>query len=166
VGRNALFREPDKAGSLAALASVMKSGGQISLAEVVPSEGMRLSELLDLQSETEAFRKKLSKAEESIYRDPKNPLVNWSVEDFCGIVETAGFSILNRDTRRFADSRTIRPADIERWFAPHSGSYVSRASAFLSSAELEIVREICSEQLTGRELDWQSTVLFVAAKKK
>jgi putative ATPase len=165
VGRDALFREPDKSGCLNAISTVLRSGGQISLAEVVPSMGMRLSELLKLESEDEAFRRKLAKAEEMIYTDPANPLVNWSAEDFCGLVEDAGFKILNRDTQRFTDSRTIRSEDIERWFAPQSGSYATQASAMLSSAEIERLRKICTDQLTGRELDWQYTVLFLSAEK-
>jgi putative ATPase len=165
VGRNALFREPDKADCLSAISTVLRSGGQISLAEVVPSRGMRLSELLNLQSESEIFRNKLAKAEESIYTDRNNPLVNWSEEDFCGFVENAGFNVMKRDSRRFADRRTIRSEDIERWFAPQSGSYATGASALLSSTELERLRKICSEQLAGGEFDWQSTVLFLNARK-
>ena len=166
VGRNTLFRESDKVGCLSALSAVLRTGGRISLAEVVPSKGMSLSELLDLHSESEAFRKNLHRAEESIYTDPNNPLVNWSVEEFCGIVENAGFNVLKRETQRFADRRTIRSEDIERWFAPQSGSYAARASAFLSSTQLEHLRKICADQLSGRELDWRSTILFVSAVNK
>jgi putative ATPase len=164
MGRNALFREADKFGCLRSVSSVLRSGGKISLAEVVPSRGMRLSELLNLESESEEFLKRLAGAEERIYADPDNPLVNWSVEDFCGIVENAGFSILQRETQRFANTRTIRSEDVERWFASQSGSYAARASAILSSVELERLHAICEHQLAGRELDWQSTVLFVSAE--
>jgi putative ATPase len=165
VGRNALYREPDKAGCLNALSAVLRPGGQISLAEVVPSQGMHLSELLNLKSEDEAFCGKLTKAEEKIYADPDNPLVNWSVGDLCGIVENAGFNILKRETQRFADRRTIRNEDIERWFAAQNGSYADRASTVLNSTELERLRKICTDQLTGMELDWRSTVLFLSARK-
>ena len=164
VGRNALFREADKAGCLRAVAAVLQPGGQISLAEVVPSEGMHLSELLNLGSEDESFRRKLARAEQRIYADPDNPLVNWSAEDFCRIVDNAGFKVLKRDTRLFTDRRTIRSGDIERWFSSQNGSYGSRASTALSPAELEHLRKICADQLTGRELDWKSTVLFVSAE--
>jgi putative ATPase len=165
VGRNALYREPDKAGCLNALSAVLRPGGQISLAEVVPAEGMHLSELLDLESENETFRGKLAKAEEKIYADPGNPLVNWSAEGFCGIVEKAGFNILKRETERFADRRTIRNEDIERWFAAQNGSYAERASTVLNSTELERLRKICADQVVGRELVWKSTVLFLSARK-
>jgi putative ATPase len=164
VGRNALYREADKAGCLKVLSALLRPGGQISLAEVVPSEGVRLSELLDLGSEDERFRGNLSEAEERIYGDPDNPLVNWSAEGFCGMLETTGFRVLKKETRSFSDPRTIRSQDIERWFAPHGGSYATRASTVLSPAELERLREICRAQLTGRELDWRSTVLFVSAE--
>ena len=131
---------------------------------MVPSEGVRLSELLDLGSEDESFRRRLAEAEEGIYGDRDNPLVNWTADDFCGMLETAGFRVLNRETRGFSDLRTIRSQDVGRWFAPGGGSYAARAGAVLSSAELDRLREICSDQLTGRELDWRSTVLFVRAE--
>jgi putative ATPase len=164
VGRNALFREADKAGCLRAVAAVMRPGGQISLAEIVPSEGMRLSELLNLESEDERFRRKLAEAEEGIYGDHENPLVNWSAEDYCKMLEKAGFKVLKRETRRFADRRTIRSQDIERWFSPQNGSYGTRASTVLSSTELERLRAICEHQLIVGELDWKSTVLFVSTE--
>jgi hypothetical protein len=36
----------------------------------------------------------------------------------------------------------------------------------LSSTELQQLRKICSDQLSGREVAWYSTVLFVSAEKK
>jgi putative ATPase len=164
VGRYALFRESDKAGCLDSLAGVLQPEGIASLAETVPSRGMRLSELLNLESESEQFRNQLTRAEETIYTDPNNPLVNWSVEDFCAIVQKAGFKVLNRESQRFAGSRTIRGDDIERWFASQSGSYGDRASAFLNSSELQRLREICFDQLSGGEVEWRSTILFLTAK--
>jgi putative ATPase len=164
VGRNALFREADKAGCLGGLSGVMRQGGRISLAEVVPSMGMRLSQLLKLEGESAAFRRKVAKSEERIYKDPDNPLVNWSVEDFCGMVEDAGFGILERHTRRFTERRTVRAEDIERWFSSQSGSYAALAAGTLDSEGLERLRKISAERLTGQEVDWQSTVLFISAE--
>jgi putative ATPase len=166
VGRNALYRESDKAGGLTRLAGVLKPDGLVSLAEVVPSQGMRLSELLDLESETAVYRKRLAEAEENIYADPGNPLVNWTAEDFTGLLHQAGFEVLKSECRRFADRRLIRNEDIERWFASRGGSYADRASPLLSSSALERLRKICEGQLSGREVDWRSTMLFVCAAKK
>ncbi|MEE8590834.1 MAG: AAA family ATPase [Spirochaetia bacterium] len=172
VGRNALFRQEDKLSCLAGLAAVLRPGALLSLAEIVPSQGMRLSDLLDLQSESEEFRHKLGQAENEIYTDPENPLLNWNPEDFCSLVESAGFRVLRSESRRMADNRTIRTEDIERWLVPpkgkqsqHPGSYASQASQVLSSAELKRLRQICLDQLSGREVDWQSTVLFVTAEE-
>ncbi len=173
VGRNALFREPDKAGCLAGLAAVLRTEAVISLAEIVPSQGTRLSELLDLQSESEEFRHKLGQAENVIYSNPDNPLVSWNTEEFCLLVQSAGFRVLRSESRRLADSRTIRKEDIERWLEPkkgkqskHTGSYAAQASQILSSAELTGLRKICLDQLCGTVVDWRSTVLFVTAEKK
>lgn len=171
AGRNALFRQEDKLSCLAGLAAVLRPGALLSLAEIVPSQGTRLSDLLDLQSESEEFRHKLGQAENEIYTNPNNPLVNWNAEDFCSLVESAGFRVLRNESRRLADNRTIRTEDIERWLvkekqAEHTGSYAAQASEILSSAELKRLRQICVDQLSGREVDWYSTVLFLTAEKK
>jgi putative ATPase len=165
VGRNALFREADKTGCLDALSGILQPGGRISLAEVVPSLGVRLSQLLDLEGESAGFRGKLAEAEEGIYTDPDNPLVNWSVEDFCGMMENAGLGIVEKHTRRFVERRMIRAEDIQRWFSVQRGSYGTSAAATLGPEKLEVLRKVCAEQLTGRELDWQSTVLFTSAER-
>jgi putative ATPase len=171
VGRNAMFREPDKAGCQAGLAAVLRPGALISLAEIVPSQGTRLSGLLDLQSESEEFRHKLGQAENAIYSNPNNPLVNWNAEGFCSLVESAGFRVLKSESRRLADNRTVRTEDIERWLVKgkqteRTGNYASQASKILSPAELKRLRRICVDQLSDREVDWQSTVLFITAEKK
>jgi putative ATPase len=166
VGRNALFRDPDKAGCLKSMSALLQPEGTISLAEVVPSEGMRLSALLDLASESEEFRQKLARAEEAIYTDADNPLVNWNAEDFIGLFVDAGFTILYKDCRRFTDLRTIRKEDIERWFATQKGNYADQASVYLDSTELGRLKGICIDQLLTRPCDWHSTVLFVRAGKE
>ena len=165
VGRNALYREPDKAACLAAVSELMGPAGRLSLAEVVPSEGMRLSGLLDLAAETPEFRDRLARAEQAIYSDPDNPLVNWSAEDLYAMIEQAGFRVRNKELRRFSERRLIRKSDIERWLAPQSGSYADTASAILEPADLQRLRGICTGQLEEREVDWQSTIAFVSAER-
>ncbi len=171
VGRNALFREQDKAGCLAGVAAVLRPAALLSLAEIVPSQGTRLSELLDLQSESEEFRHKLGQAENAIYSNPSNPLVNWNAEDFCSLFQSVGFRVLKSEFRKLADDRAIRTEDIERWLglqkekqSEHTGSYATQASKILSYAELKRLRQICLDQLSGREVQWHSTVLFVTAE--
>jgi putative ATPase len=164
VGRNALFREADKAGCLQALAAVMQPAGFVSLAEVVPSEGMRLSAMLNLEGESEEFRQKLTRAEEVIYTDAHNPLVNWNADLFCRLVETSGFHVQENQTRKFVDQRMIRQEDIERWFSSRSGSYADLATKAMDPAEVQQLQQLCLDQLTGREVQWHSTVLFIKAR--
>jgi putative ATPase len=170
VGRDALLRERDKAAGLAALWAVLKPGARISLAETVPSRGMRLSELLDLRREEQGFHRRLAEAEERIYANPDDPLFNWSAELLCDLIAASGFTVAECDTERLAEKRVIRPEDIERWLALEPGggrgeSYARRASAVLEPAELELLGRLCRDQLSGREVDWFSAVVFIAAEK-
>ncbi len=168
VGRDALLREQDKAACLAALAAVLKPGARISLAETVPARGMRLSALLDLDAQDGEFRRRLGEAETRIYSNPDDPLVNWSPEDLCSLIGAAGFTVLGCDTERLLEKRIVRPEDLERWLAVKPGdgrgeSYARRASAVLEPVELERLGRLCRDQLSGREVDWFSTVVFIVA---
>jgi putative ATPase len=164
VGRNALFREADRPGCLAALAAVLRSEAPVSLAEVVPSQGMRLSGLLDLRTQSETFRGKLEQAEKAVYSDVDNPLLNWGAEEYYAALQSAGFEVLKREPQSFSSRRTIGGEDIERWFGAQEGSYARRAAVVLSPAELQQLKQMCMKQLSGREVEWHSTVLFVTAR--
>jgi len=168
VGRNALFRESDKADCIRGLAAVLRCGARIALAEAVPAQGTKLSDLLDLSAEAEQFHSRLLEAEKLIYGNPDNPLVNWAPQDLRTQLGHAGFKDLNCVSQNLSEKRTIRPEDLGRWLETGSASgrsYAEQAAAVLEPKELERLRALCGEQLSGREVDWHSTLVFITAEK-
>ena len=162
VGRNCLLREPDKAGSLAAVAAVLRPGGRLCVAESVPARGQRLSELLDLSVlETDTVAR-LQQAEEEVYRTPGDPLTGWDEQSLAADAAAAGFVVTGADLETAEGPRFVREEDLERWFAGGWGDALARA---LSAAELDEVRRIARAQLAGREVSWRTATLFLAAEK-
>jgi putative ATPase len=162
VGRNCLLREPDKAGSLAAVAAVLRPGGRLAIAETVPSRGQRLSELLDLSALEPDTVTRLKQAEEEAYRAPGDPLTGWDEESLAAAATAAGFSVTASEVDFSTGPRFVRDGDVERWFSGAWGRALARS---LSAAEMEEVRKISRTQLAGREVSWRTATLFLAAEK-
>jgi putative ATPase len=162
VGRNCLLREPDKAGSLAAIAAVLRPGGRISVAETLPSRGQRLTELLDLSTLEQDAVARLRKAEADVYRSPGDPLTGWDEQSLAADAAAAGLVVTGVEVESATGPRFVRDEDIGRWFAGAWGSALARS---LSAAELDEVRRVCRAQLAGREVSWRTATLFLAAEK-
>ena len=162
VGRNCLLREPDKAGSLAAVAAVLRPGGRLCVAETLPSRGQRLSEVLDLAAMSPDAVERLRQAEAEVYRAPGDPLTGWDEQSLAADAAAAGLVVTGADLVSATGPRFVRDEDIERWFSGAWGSALARS---LSAAELDEVRQICRVQLAGREVSWRTATLFLAARK-
>ena len=61
--------------------ALLRPSGIISLAEPVPRHTQRLYALVDLAALGDALATKVREAEEAIYADPADPLVNWAEDD-------------------------------------------------------------------------------------
>jgi putative ATPase len=162
VGRNCLLREPDKAGCLAAVSSVLRPGGRLALAESVPARGQRLSELLDLSALAPVVVERLRQAEAEVYRAPGDPLTGWDEQSLAADAAAAGLVVTVADLDSATGPRFVRDEDLERWFAGAWGGALSR---HLAPAELEEVRRIVRAQLAGREAAWRTATLLLAAGK-
>ncbi|WP_390883405.1 AAA family ATPase [Kovacikia minuta] len=81
VGRNALTREADKAGVIRSLVTWLHPNGAITLAETIPRHAQRLYRLLDPTWLSSRLYQKLVQAEEMIYHQAAEPMVNWDIED-------------------------------------------------------------------------------------
>ncbi len=64
--------------------------------QTIPQHGQRLYQLVDWSGETKALAKKVAKAEEAIYADESDPLVNWDETAVQAGLEAAGFTIATR----------------------------------------------------------------------
>ena len=117
VGFNALLAEPDKAAAIAAILPRLTDHGTLSLAERLPRFTQRLYNLVDSSELPADLVPRWQAAEEAIYADPDDALVNWEVVDLIVPLEAAGLAI-TRDIEEEVSEVRITPAMIDRWFAP------------------------------------------------
>ncbi len=145
----------------------MAPHGVISLAERIPRATQRLYALFEPDILAPDQMERWRQAEEAIYADADDPLVNWDEQTLQAAFQKEGLKVsLQLETE---ESETlITPAMVQRWFTPSvSGrpAYVDRLAALLSSDEIAQIRELFERQLVGQVVPWRSRIAFVVARR-
>ncbi len=166
VGYNALLPQADKAAFAQSLCEHLAPGGRISLADRVPRHTQRLHELVDWADAEPGLRDRVVAAEEAIYDDADDPLVNWDGDDLVRYFERAGFAVEHEAVDEASEVQ-IGEATVARWFGPSSGgkpSYGERLAAALSSEEIEAVRALFERQLVGQTVSWSGRLVYLTVR--
>ncbi len=166
LGRNALLHESDKASIIHLLTPLLKSKGSIILAETVPRHAQRLYRLLERVDLEKKLYKRLVDAEESIYTNATDPMVNWDEQELVNGFEAAGLSVEMHKEDTQTEVR-ITPALLDRWFSQKGKDdrpiYATHLASYLSDQEIATVRDLFTRHLRNQIVHWKSTVVFVKA---
>jgi putative ATPase len=170
VGRNVLTRCAEKTAALGAIRAFLRDGACLSLAEVVPRRGQRLSALVDLTELEPELRARLHTAEEAIYDQAEDPQVNWDIVDLEAMLRTAGFTLRGPLTAEVQeDERHITAAHLGRWFSSSDErlrpSYADHLLAQLTAEELQRVERCFRHQLLDQVVSWKVTLVYITAHR-
>jgi putative ATPase len=145
----------------------LQDDGAISLAETVPKETQRLYKLVDTNSLSSERVQTWQEAEEQIYTNHQDPMVNWDGQDLQKAFGAAGFQEIKVKQERLETKRLITDEHIARWFDTTSQgrpSYAQHLSRHLAQDTIAQIRKIFEKQLAGRTQPWHSTIAFVRAQ--
>ena len=149
----------------APLKEKLAEDGRFCLVQTIPKHGQRLYQLVDWSGETKALAKKVTKAEEAIYADESDPLVNWDETAVLAGLEAAGFTIASQQLDREKGQRRLTKGHLERWFGGDGeGTYGRRLrEAGLSEKEVDKVRTLYKRQLEEQIVGWETAVFYIIA---
>jgi len=163
IGRNALIHEPEKGAAAKLLAQLLQPHGVLVLAETVPRYTQRLYRLLEKSLLDADLYQRLVAAEEAIYTDKLDPMVNWDVDELRVALESVGL-VVEVDEERALTQMHITPALIERWFATTSAtnrpSYAAHLAKKLTEEEIRVVKELFIRSLLHQTVNWESAITF------
>jgi putative ATPase len=164
VGRDALGPLADKAAVLHQVGTWLQPSGCLSLAEAVVARSQRLYALVDTSPLAEDLRHRLAEAEEAIYLEMDNPLVDWQAKDLARLLEEAGFQEVSVEDEVQEDERLISVATLDRWFGePEAGgrpSYAQHLHRHLSDEEMVAVERLFRRQLANQTVAWRTHVAY------
>jgi len=169
LGRNALTRHPGKVAAAQIIAALLADGGRLSLAEVVPRHGQRLHQLIDLSSLGEALSHRLVAAEEAIYSNPDDPMVNWDAADLKAALRVAGLSDVQAQVETVTAQQHLGAEHLTRWFGASPDrqrpTYAQHLRRYLSDEELTQVQALFERQLHDQPAAWTSQVVYLTARR-
>jgi putative ATPase len=166
VGHNVLLDVADKPAAVTLICRLRAASGVISLAERLPRHTQRLYRLVDLTELDDDLAARVQAAEEAIYTQPDDRLVNWGEEGLAQWWAEAGCPAEIESEVEHTEVR-ITEGLLARWFAPlgeERPSYAQHLAAELNVEEVEQVRALFQRQLLNQTVHWESRVAYVVAK--
>lgn len=175
VGNGALAGIDKKDVCIKLVVDLLQDGGSICLAERVPRHTQRLHALVDLSGLGKALLKKIIDAEEAIYANQQDPLVNWDGADLAGWFEECGLSakwLMETSTRPVQ----VTESTLDRWFTVNDEvskksstkaarpSYADHLLAVLSTDEVAQTESAFRQSLQNESVTWMSKTLFLTAR--
>lgn len=168
IGRNP-FNRLDNLETLHLARRVLLPDGRLCLAQVAPRRGQRLYALLDWSGVASA-RQAIVDAEEKMWADSADPLVNWDLPDLEAAVLAAGFVTLQVEIERANQPRHITRLQLDKWLgdspeAIDSGSYTQKLRAHgLSLTAARALAALARRQLQDQVIPWQSSLIYLSAR--
>ncbi|MFW5940960.1 MAG: AAA family ATPase [Chloroflexota bacterium] len=147
----------------------LQPDGAFCFAQIVPRLGQRLYRLVEWDNAPPDLAGHVQKAEEAIYGDASDDLVNWDVEQLEETLRRAGFTELKTVTEQQSEQRRLTASHLQRWFdedeLPDDRlSYGARLRQMgLDDRAVRQVAEIYRRQLQGEVVPWESTLAYVVA---
>jgi putative ATPase len=169
IGHNALMREPDKLAAIAILSALLLAKGTITLHETVPRHTQRIYRLLEphliAANLTPAISARWIQAEESIYNQANDPMLNWDVSDL-ELAFTSNDLFAQIQIDETTAQMYITPDLLERWFGSSKTkpTYADLLQQLLNSTEIETIRDLLVRHLMRKTVPWQSTSTIVHAR--
>ncbi|MGF1512643.1 MAG: AAA family ATPase [Elainellaceae cyanobacterium] len=156
VGRNLLLNAADRAATASALASVMAPDTTTLLAESLPKDSQRISQLLTL---SDGLSDRLIAAERALY--DSDPNLAWGRDDLVQLLEASPL-MAQVQVESMGVEMYLSPGLVSRWSDPgeKQPSYCDRLTPFLSAQDLEAVCQGL-RSLTAQTVVWKTQVAFV-----
>ena len=174
VGRNVLLSIHDKGAAVEAMAQVLAPEGIISMVEGFPRGGQRIYDLVDRQGLDKNLVERWIAAEETIYEDSDDPMVNWTQDDLTRAFDRAGLLTGHFHVEQTAIEILVTDPVLSRWFpeahealdTPVRPSYRERLAALLTPDQVDQIRRYITERLAGKQIRWITESIHVVANRK
>jgi putative ATPase len=168
LARNPLTSHQIPLAELAAGGRWLGENGRLLCVQTIPRQGQRLYALIEWSDEK--LRQQVAAAEEAIYSDETDPLVNWDESNLEAAFVQAGWQHVRLYPETQIEQRRITADSLTRWF-DETTEYTARptygqrlAQAGLTSKQIERVASLYRQQLSDQIVSWQTYLTCLIAK--
>lgn len=175
VGRNLFANVSEREALASVLAGLLRSAGSISLCENLPRRSQRLSEFLvggvagagavPGAVVPAALVERYRRAEEAVYNDAQDPVVNWDVAELEAALAAAGLKV-HVELTHFHREQPVSMQQLARWFDGTPGSYGDRLQRHgLSDDDLLTSRQLLQRVFVAGPVTWTTTAAYIVASR-
>ncbi|MFW5814108.1 MAG: AAA family ATPase [Spirochaetota bacterium] len=140
----------------AALGALCAPPTRLVVVQPLPARGQRISELVGGDPAIEA-------AEESLFSDPANALVNWDAGDLERSLADAGWTVETSELIESRETRYLAREQIDRWLDPDRPGGLGAALAAQSPADREAAAGLLRTRLAGKTVEWKTVFALLIA---
>ena len=165
LGRNFLANAADKKTAVQNIVKLMNAReASVMLAENIARHTQRLAALI--QDIGQEWLPRIRQAEDDIYANPDDPLVNWDEKTLAALFEDAGRSVKTIELQSFTREIIISSAQLQHWFDNAPGSFRSRLLKLCSADDVDAFFNAVRSNLLNHKVQWTTQVAFlhIAAK--
>jgi putative ATPase len=160
IGRNFLANAKDKKAAVQNIIKLMnEKEASIVMAENIARHTQRLAALL--QDHGQEWLPRIRKAEDDIYANPDDPLVNWDETTLAGYFENAGRPVKNIELQSFAREVIISSAQLQHWFDNAPDSFRNRLLKLCSTDDVDAFFNAVRAELLNHKVQWSTQVAFL-----
>ena len=163
IGRNFIANASDKQAAVQNIVKLMnETDGNVALAENIARHTQRLAALL--QDHGQEWLPRIRQAEDDIYANPDDPLVNWDEKTLASYFENAGRSVKNIELQSFTREIIISSAQLQHWFDNAPGSFRSRLLKLCSEDDVNQFFNAVRTELLNHKVQWSTQVAFLLVR--
>ena len=160
IGRNFIANASDKQAAVQNIVKLLnEKGGNVALAENIARHTQRLAALLQVHGQE--WLPRIRQAEDDIYANPNDPLVNWDEQTLASYFENAGRSIKYIELQSFMREVIISSAQLQHWFDNAPGSFRSRLLKLCSADDVDAFFNAVRTELLNHKVQWSTQVAFL-----
>ncbi|MBP5674388.1 MAG: AAA family ATPase [Victivallales bacterium] len=160
LGRNFLANAADKKTAVQNIVKLMNAReSSIVLAENIARHTQRLAALI--QDIGQEWLPRIRQAEDDIYANPDDPLVNWDEKTLAALFEDAGRSVKTIELQSFTREVIISSAQLQHWFDNAPGSFRSRLLKLCAADDVDAFFNAVRSNLLNHKVQWTTQVAFL-----
>ncbi|NEO86912.1 MAG: AAA family ATPase, partial [Spirulina sp. SIO3F2] len=167
IGRNVLMGERDKAVAVQNIVRILSQKSRLVLVENIPRLGQRLSQWFTVEDLDAEVYERWQAAEEALYVDEHDPLLNWQPDDLIHLFEKQGCSVV-AELEETETSLVCTASLLRRWLTPTEmpkPSYITRLASYLEQEEIGMIKWVL-EKCCDRTLPWQGQQLWLTVERE